>query len=118
MRLRILIALTVLSLTVVSAQEKFTLTTPAAPPPATELVLRFVTLNWETQTVTIGWTDNTGTDFSDQYTATTTPTGRTLMVALNKANLSLPGQSLQARIWNRLRLNGHIPLGGITGAPE
>ena len=107
-----------LSVLVVSAQEQFTLTTPEAVPATSVYTLRVVTLNWETQTVTIAWRDNAGRERSESYTPSTSPTGHTLLVALNKANLSLAGQSLQARIWNQLRTSGFLKAGTVTGSPE
>ena len=51
------------------------------------------------------------------YDSTTTPTGASLIVALNKANLSTPGNSLEARVLKRLILDGYLT-GTVTGAPE
>lgn len=51
------------------------------------------------------------------YDSTTTPTGASLIVALNKVNLSTPGNSLEARILNQLIASGRIT-GTLVGAPE
>ena len=51
------------------------------------------------------------------YDATTTPTGASLIISLNKANLSTAGNSLEARVLNQLITSGYLS-GSVTGNPE
>lgn len=51
------------------------------------------------------------------YDSTTTPTGASLIISLNKANLSTAGNSLEARVLAQLITNGYIT-GTTSGIPE
>ena len=114
-RYALLVALVLLPI-VGQAQEKYALTTPQARTSVAEIQIRLVVLNWETQSVTVSWKDNAGGEFSHTYASNTTPTGRTLMVALNRADLTT--RSLYKRVLERLAADGVIAPGTVTGAPE
>lgn len=96
--------------------ERHTLTTPVTVPATTEYTVRFILLNWEDRLVTVSLTDNRGQAITKQYDRQTTPTGESLMVALNKANLAT--KSLHARVLERLALDGVIGAGAVNGTPE
>ena len=59
----------------------------------------------------------TGAPLNVTYSSTTTPTGASLIRALNTANLSTPGNSLEQRIIAQLVTNG-VLAGTVTGTPQ
>jgi hypothetical protein len=119
----------VVGLLVVWAQESISLTTPIAGPPAIG-VLRPAWMDFNVVTGTIVarllvWTGTTyvqdGRAVECVYTATTTPTGASLIIALNKANMATT--SLERRIMQQAAtacppsFPAGIP-GTITGTPQ
>jgi hypothetical protein len=73
-------------------------------------------LDLENRIVEISVKDNNGVAYNKRYDRTTTPTGQTLMLALNRANLTT--SSLYKRVLERLAQDGVIEAGTVTGTPE
>lgn len=96
--------------------EQHALTTPVTGPTKTTYTIRFILLDWEGKRVEISVVDNTGKVSNKRYDDTTTPTGQSLMVTLNKADLS--ANSLHRRALNRLATDGVIEVGTVTGTPD
>jgi len=99
-----------------SAGEQLDLTTPIVQPTITQYTVDKVLLSWSQNLVHVEVMHAaTGARKTFLYSATTTPTGQTLMRALNKADLSV--KSLQRRILERLALDGHL-VGTVSGTPD
>jgi hypothetical protein len=95
-----------------AAQERITLTTPKPlPPQVVGYTVSSLHLNWEpTPQIVIRLKGEDGT-YTDQVYEGATAT--TLMIALNKANLST--RSLTQRIFDRLIADGRI-VGTVAGS--
>lgn len=113
------------------AGERITLTVPEAKASTTTFRVDRVILDDEGSQVVIQLLGNDGSPAACVYNALTTPTGRTLLDGLNKANLSTPyagnatSGSLKQRIFYRLVvLNeaavvcGRALTGALTGTPQ
>lgn len=111
-----LAALTLYAFAAPRAQESVTLTTPIAQPPITAQTLRRLFVNFTDQTVSIDWSNSAGVLQSKTYDAFTTPSGATLIHALNTGNFSV--NSLAKQIYTRLLTDGLIPAGTVSGAPQ
>ena len=94
--------------------EKFNLTIPVplTPPDKTHYALRYVRFDWDAKYIEIGLRDSAGRALTKVYDETTTPTGESLMMSLNKANLS--SSSLHRRIFTRLAADGVIEAGSTA----
>ena len=107
------------------AQDVVTVAAPIiAIPSATVLRLARVELNTLLGTVQVSvypWVGGafvtTGPPVNVTYNGSTTPTGMSLIIALNTADLSTPGNSLEARLLKRLILDGHLS-GVVSGSPQ
>ena len=98
------------------AGEQLDLTTPIVQPTITQYTVDQLVLSWSQGIVRIDVLNTlTGDRKSFLYHRNTTPTGQTLMRALNKADLSV--KSLQRRILERLALDGHL-VGTVSGTPD
>jgi hypothetical protein len=105
--------LSLLVLAGLSAQELVTLTVPIARPSTTNYRVERVVADFEAGVLRIflRGSDNEATRYC-AYTAATTPTGATVLTALNKANLSTAYAgnattgSLKQRIFHRLVVMG------------
>lgn len=91
------------------------LTTPATTSVTTYKVSSLL-LDAEGERVEVIVKDNLGHVVRTLYHSTTTPTGRTLLITLNKANLST--NSLQKRVLKQLASDGVIDAGTVTGSPD
>lgn len=111
----LLVALLVLPQSAGLAQESLTLTTPVSPlmPTTTTYSIRGLILLWDEQFIAVRLRDNNGVTSNYYYTGAQ---AGTLMVALNKADLS--AISLQRRILQQLVKDGKLPAGNVTGSPE
>jgi len=102
------------------AMEKHALTTPiTSGTTISDYQVRFLNLHWDgDRYVEVGWKDNTGKLYNHTYrnTATTPTLATDLLIALNKANLSI--KSLHRRILERLAADGLLATGTITGSPD
>lgn len=94
--------------------ESLTLATPEVIPQITNGSYRVgrIDLDWDQATITIVLVGANGERRSFDYTGAT---ATTLMVGLNKANLSI--QSLQARVLARLVADGKLA-GVVSGTPD
>jgi hypothetical protein len=96
----------------VAGQEKITLTTPETKPSNAEYRLERLTIDADAGTIHIQLKGQNGEAKSCLYHSATTPTGATLIVGLNKANLSTAYAgnattgSLKQRIFHRLVVMG------------
>lgn len=113
------------------AQERLTLATPVSPPSVTDYQIAVVTLNRAQWIVSVALAPNTGGDrllctwsttgglqglrCENGFVNAAAPTGQTLLIALNRANLSVT--SLDRRIYNQLVTDGALA-GSVTGAPQ
>ena len=91
------------------------LTTPATTSVTTYKVSSLL-LDAEGERVEVIVKDNLGHVVRTLYHSTTTPTGRTLLITLNKANLST--NSLQKRVLKQLASDGGVDAGTATGSPD
>lgn len=98
-----------------SAQEVFTPTVPEVKASITSWTPRHVCLMWEDQRVEMSVIANTGEVRQKVYHAGTTPTGLAMMRSLNTANLT--SNSLWKRTLERLRDDGVLTAGAVTGTP-
>ena len=98
--------------------EKFNLSTPVplTPPDKTQYTLRYIRFDWDAKYFEVGLRDNLGRALSKVYDETTNPTGESLMLSLNKANLS--SSSLHRRIFTRLSADGVIETGSTNETVE
>jgi hypothetical protein len=95
-----------------SAQERVTLTTAETKPSNTQYTVAALHLDWTAQSIVVEMTGVNGERLTKAYTPTTTPTGSSLLVSLNKANLTT--RSLNQRIFDRLILDG-VLVGTVAG---
>jgi len=92
--------------------EIVTLTTPVTPPSLTTYRVVMLAMDWDSASIAIRLKGTNGeTKFCGYQGATAT----TLMVALNKANLT--SNSLQKRVLTQLIADGEIA-GTISGSPD
>ena len=75
--------------------------------------VRALILRWTEAVIKIDLNDGFGKILSFTYAGTQ---ATSLMVALNKANLST--QSLHSRILSQLVTDGKLPAGTVTGTPD
>lgn len=102
-----------------SAQESVTLTAPVpAGNISTWQVTEFHIDLLPSPRVTLEVKDNLGNLVRDTHDSTTTPSGATLLAALNTANLSTAGNSLIARLLKHLQNENKIGAGSVTGTPQ
>ena len=114
--LLLVVALLVTIPGVAPAGEQLDLSTPIVQATITQYTVDKLLLFWSSKIVQIDvMSTATGTRKTFVYDASTTPTGQTLMRALNKADLSV--KSLQRRILERLALDGHL-VGTVSGTPD
>ena len=92
--------------------ELLTLAVPVVPPSITTYRVVYLAFDWLNPSITIGLTGANGERFNHSYSG---PTATTLMVALNKANLSTI--SLHRRVIERLVADG-VLAGTISGSPD
>jgi hypothetical protein len=92
--------------------EIYTLTTPLTKPSVLTFVIVFLSLDWGNSriVVRIQWSDNTGEEFTYEGAEAVS-----LMTGLNSANLTT--KSLYKRVGERLRDDGKVPPGSVTGTP-
>jgi hypothetical protein len=109
------------------AQEAVTLTTPVSI--GTRSTQSIISIHIEygpPARIVVDYTDNLGVVQRDEHNATTTPTGATLLAALNTANLAstlcggtpITACSLNARVIKHLQTEGKIAAGSVTGTPQ
>jgi hypothetical protein len=123
----VLVAL-VLGTVISSAQEKLTLTTPVSQLSILDWQVIEIALNREDWRVTVILKSNVGERRACSWSTApdglrctagfvnlSAPSGRTLMIALNKANLSTV--SLERRVYNQLVTDGAF-VGSVTGTPQ
>jgi hypothetical protein len=122
----------------IPAQEKLTLSTPVAQASVTDyqvdyigisraswtLVVQLHPSNAAVGVVTCSWgaqTNNKGLTCTNGYVNANAPSGfatvQAMIIALNKANLSTGGNSLEARIYSQLVADGAF-VGSVTGTPQ
>ena len=87
-----------------------TLTTPQS---VTDYRISIIKFNWDEAKIHIVLKDTQGDTITAGYTGAE---ATSLMIALNKANLST--NSLQKRALERLVTDGKIPAGTVTGSPD
>ena len=112
MRQTWMLVVLLLLFSIARADETLVLTTPITAPSITEYSVASLTLNWEGQRIDIVLVEPGGQRYTKSYTGAT---ATTLMVALNKLDLSV--KSLQRRILERLAADGFLP-GTISGTPK
>ena len=113
------------------AQEKITLTSPETKPSNTSYRVGRLTLDLSLKTVKIQLEGDTAETVVCEYSNRTTPTGATLLTALNKANLSTAYAgnastgSLAQRLFHRLVVMKEADVvcdksltGTLTGSPQ
>lgn len=108
-----------------AAQESIALTAPVVTQ-ATTTVLRPARVNFNlllgrVEVTMMRWNGiafiNTDQRLDVVYDATTTPTGLSLIIALNKANFSTANNSLERRIMAQLIASGYLA-GTVSGTPQ
>lgn len=98
------------------AQERVGLTVPEAKPSNTGYIVERLTLDYVAATIVIQLRGDNGEAVSCAYGPATNPTAQTLLVALNKANLSTAYAgnaatgSLKQRIFHRLVIMNEAPV--------
>lgn len=90
--------------------EQLTLTAPIS---VTTYQVSLVLFDWDRAYIQVIVKDSAGKLVQCTYTGAT---ATSLMVALNKANLSV--QSLHRRIISQLVTDGQLPGGNVTGSPD
>jgi len=90
--------------------ETLTLTSPQSVTNYSVLVLK---LDWEKKAIVVVLRDTQGDKIKCAYTGSV---AESLIIALNKANLST--NSLQKRIIEQLVTDGKLPAGTVTGTPD
>jgi hypothetical protein len=98
------------------AQERVDLTAPIAKTSTQNCALDYFVIDVGNSRIKVDLKCNNGDVVSKTYDATTTPTGASLLTALNTSNNSA-GTSLIRRIYNRLTADGIIT-GTISGVPQ
>lgn len=96
--------------------EQVTLTAPITKPNQTLWALAEFTISLRHNIIRISLQGNNGEGKGVVYDASTTPTAKALLTALNTSNNSA-GTSMIKRIFNQLIANGHIS-GTVGGAPD
>lgn len=120
------------------AQEKLTLTTPVSQTSLTDYQVDYIGISRAAFTVVVqmhpnnaglpnivcSWgalSNNKGLSCSNGFASATAPTGfataQAMIIALNKANLSTAGNSLEARIYTQLVTDGAF-VGSVSGTPQ
>lgn len=92
----------------------------AIDPPKTVFRIASIYFDWVNAHITIYLRDWTGSAFGDRTVDAhyTGDIATTLMIQLNKANLSTAGNSLHQRVMTRLLADGKIPAGTASGTPD
>jgi hypothetical protein len=103
----------VLAATESAAQEQAELTTPIARTVTAYEVVQVTLQRWPEWVVRVEYLDNTLKPQNDTHRGTE---AQTLIVALNKADLSV--KSLERRVLEHLIAEGKIPPATITGTPR
>lgn len=93
--------------------EQVDLVTPVTKPSITNYRVSYMNLDIDNARITVFLTANNGETLQKVYDSTTTPTGATLLHALNTGNFST--NSLLRAVYNRLIADGVIA-GTVTGA--
>lgn len=95
--------------------ESVDLTAPIAKPSITNYALDYLTLDVGNSSILVVLKGNTGDTIQKVYNSTTTPTGASLLSALNTSNNSTT--SLIKRVYNRLISDG-VLVGSVSGSPQ
>jgi hypothetical protein len=93
--------------------EQLDLTTPIVPPSRTSCVMTLLTLDWTASAIVARVNFSDGFEQMVYYNG---PVALTLMRQLNKANLTI--KSLQRLAIERFVLDGKLPAGSVSGAPD
>jgi hypothetical protein len=94
--------------------EQLDLTAPVTKTATANYRVSYLNMDVDGGRLMVVLTANNGDTVQKVYDATTTPTGASLLIALNKADLT--AKSLQRRILERLIADGVIA-GTISGVP-
>lgn len=97
------------------AQELVTLTTPITPPTLSAYHVERLTLDVDAGRISVQLKGTNGEALSKVYDSTTTPTGATLLHALNVGNFSV--NSLLKAVYTRLLTDG-VLVGTVSGIPQ
>ena len=100
---------------IVISQEVVTLSTPIIKPNTSSCNVDVITLDVTNSRIVINLVCNNYERIAKQYDSFTTPTGATLLHALNIGNFST--NSLMKAVYNRLITDGVI-IGTISGVPQ
>lgn len=111
----LVLALAVVALGLGRAQETVTLSTPVAQTTTTYRV-QLITLDLDASTVYVQLRGTNNELIQKTYGPNTTPTGATLLHALNIGNFST--NSLLKAVYNRLLTDGVLPAGSVTGVAQ
>lgn len=93
--------------------EQHTLTTPVTRASVTTYSVQAITFDWANVVIVVSVLASSGDVIRQEYRG---PTATTLMVALNKVDLSV--KSLQKRVLERLVADGVLGAGAVTGTPD
>lgn len=111
----LLCGIAVLSLAQPRAQETVTLTVPLVQT-TTAYRVQSITFDLDTSSIYVQIRGTNGELVQKTYNSTTTPTGATLLHAINTGNFS--SNSLLKAVYNRLLTDGVIPAGSIIGVAQ
>lgn len=111
----LIVALFALAVFAGHAQETVTLTAPVVQT-TTQYHVQVITLDLDASAIYVQLRGTNNELVQKTYNATTTPTGATLLHALNIGNFST--NSLIKAVYNRLLTDGVIPAGSIGGVAQ
>lgn len=97
------------------AQESVTVATPVVQT-TTAYRVQLITFDLDASTIYVQIRGTNNELIQKTYGPTTTPTGATLLHAINIGNFS--GNSLLKAVYNRLLTDGVLPAGSVIGVPQ
>lgn len=101
----------------VLAQESVTLNTPIVKTATSSCALDYMNLDVGNSRILVALKCNNGDVITKVYDSTTTPTGASLLSALNTSNNSGANPSLIRRVYSRL-IADNVIVGTVSGTPQ
>jgi hypothetical protein len=114
-KLLLIVALFALAVFAGRAQESVTVATPIVQT-TTAYHVQLITLDLDASTIYVQLRGTNNELVQKTYGPTTTPTGATLLHALNTGNFSV--NSLMKAVYTRLLADGVIPAGSVVGVAQ
>lgn len=93
--------------------ETLSLTSPVTPPTVTGYTVERMDITRSPASITVTVKDNNGKEYVIPYTGAA---GASLLTTLNTSDFRT--NSLQKQTLNKLKADGHLPAGTVSGTPD